>query len=80
MCTSNVCDCAIFRLSEKRQCPPTGPFVFICKYVCIMGGELQGGEVRQGDRPDCCEGQKELGAERGLLEPGSKSQLLHPLE
>lgn len=53
MCTSNVCDCAIFRLSEERQCPPTGPFVFICKDACIMGGELQGGEVRQGDRPDC---------------------------
>lgn len=43
-----------------------------------MGGELQVEEVRQGDRPDCCEGQKELGTERGLLEPGVQVPALPP--
>lgn len=35
-----------------------------------VGWELQVEEVRQGDRPGCCEGQKEMGTQRGLLEPG----------
>ena len=47
-----------------------------------VGGELQVGEVRQGEELDSCGGQIELGMEIGLLclMSGSKSQLLHSLE